>query len=308
MTVDPLSAARRRAWIRLIPLAAVVGALSLVVVANLIVNTSSDPSPQALSPYSGSLPADRFAGSVNQNRTAATGADVSVGSTTGSSGSTTSTGDVLGSATERRDPRSPSTAGSTSSTDSTASPAADIPATTGAAAGTNKPSPVNTYGTTPARTPRSFDGRNFGDGAVAGTDVAAGRYWSSDCAGWQQFDGDRLVSRWSRHATQSLVDLRDGETLLSGCRWYAGNPTSSSVLPTGKLSTSTQLLPGRYRPVNEFCMTGPSDTRSTNAITSASESIAWESMPKDFVLVVTGSENWTAYGVTSECGGLVRVG
>jgi hypothetical protein len=54
-------------------------------------------------------------------------------------------------------------------------------------------------------------------------------------------------------------------------------------------------------------MTGPADTRSTDAIADSGEWFAWESMPADHVLVISGRENWVAYGISAECGGLVRI-
>lgn len=157
----------------------------------------------------------------------------------------------------------------------------------------------------------SIDGRKFSDGAIAGTDIKAGRYWSMNCADWQQFDDNGLIAKALRGGSQqSLIDLKTGETLLSGCKWYLGEPPAAKVLPTGKLSMKTQLLPGKYRPVNEFCMTGPTDTRSPDAISEATNSndiIVWEQKLKNFTLIVTGNENWKAYGLTSECGGLIKL-
>jgi hypothetical protein len=103
------------------------------------------------------------------------------------------------------------------------------------------------------------------------------------------------------------VDLRNGETLLSNCQWNAGDPPATDVIPTGKVSLVSQLTPGRYRPLNEICMTGPADTRHTDAIADSSEYFAWESKPADHVLVISGRENWVAYGISAECGGLVRI-
>ena len=157
----------------------------------------------------------------------------------------------------------------------------------------------------------SIDGRKFGNGAVAGTDIKPGRYWSMSCVGWQQFGDDGLITKALRGGSQqSMVDLKAGETLLSGCKWYLGEPPAAKVLPTGKLSMKTQLLPGRYRPVNEFCMSGPTDPRSPDAILEAKDDkdiIIWEQQPKSFALVITGNENWLAYGLTSECGGFTRL-
>ncbi len=156
----------------------------------------------------------------------------------------------------------------------------------------------------------SIDGRKYGDGAVVGTDIKPGRYWTLGCTGWQQFGDEGLIARWSKNAEQSIVDLKSGETLLSGCKWYLGEPPAAKVLPTGKLSMKTQLLPGRYRPVNEFCMSGPTDPRSPDAILEAKDDkdiIIWEQQPKSFALVITGNENWLAYGLTTECGGFTRL-
>lgn len=157
----------------------------------------------------------------------------------------------------------------------------------------------------------SIDGRKFGDGAIAGTDIKVGRYWSMDCAGWQQFSDDGLIAKAQRGGSQqSLIELKAGETLLSGCKWYFGEPPAAKVLPTGKLSMKTQLVPGRYRPVNEFCLTGPTDPRSPDAISESvndKDIITWEQQPTSFVLVITGKENWAAYGLTSECGGFTRL-
>lgn len=153
----------------------------------------------------------------------------------------------------------------------------------------------------------SFDGRKYGDGAVVGKDVKPGRYWTIGCVGWQQFGDDGLIARWGRNAEQSIVELRAGETLLTGCKWYLGEPPAAKVLPTGKLSMKTQLLPGRYRPINEFCMSGPTDPRSPDAISASSNIITWEQQPTNFALVITGNENWLAYGLTSECGGFTRL-
>ena len=157
----------------------------------------------------------------------------------------------------------------------------------------------------------SFDGRKYGDGGVVGTDIKPGRYWSMNCSGWQHFGDQGLISKALRGGSeQSLVELKPGETLLSGCKWYLGEPPAANVLPTGKLSMKTQLVPGRYRPVNEFCMTGPTDPRSPDAISedlTNKNIIVWEQLPNSFELVITGKENWLAYGLTSECGGLKRL-
>lgn len=164
--------------------------------------------------------------------------------------------------------------------------------------------------TTSPKPGESFDGRKYGDGAVVGRDIKPGRYWSINCYGWQHFGDNGTISRSLKTAQQSLVDLRVGETLLSNCKWYLGEPPNAKVLPTGKLSMKTQLVPGRYRAVGEICMTGPTDTRSTYGITAELDSkdlLIWETLPKGQVLVITGNENWTAYGVTIECGGLTRL-
>jgi hypothetical protein len=106
---------------------------------------------------------------------------------------------------------------------------------------------------------------------------------------------------------QSMIDIREGETLVTNCRWNAGNPAASSALPTGKVSMNTQLVPGRYRPAsNGFCASGPTSTRSPNAISSGPNTIFWDAQTPD--LVITGNEGWSAYGIANECGGLVRVG
>lgn len=157
----------------------------------------------------------------------------------------------------------------------------------------------------------SIDGRKYDDGAVAGTDIKVGRYWSMDCVGWQQIGDDGLITQALRGGSQqSLVDLKSGETLLSGCKWYLGEPPAAKVLPTGKLSMKSQLVPGRYRPVNEFCLSGPTDPRSPDAILESvndKDIIIWEQQPKSFELVITGKENWAAYGLTTECGGLTKL-
>lgn len=156
----------------------------------------------------------------------------------------------------------------------------------------------------------SFNGRKFGDGAVVGRDIKPGRYWALNCAGWQHFDNARLISKSVRGSQQSLVELQVGETLLSGCKWNYGEPPFSKILPTGKLSMKSQLLPGRYRPVNEFCMSGPTDPRSPDAISedlSWKKIVIWEQMPITYELVITGEETWLAYGLTSECGGLEKL-
>lgn len=157
----------------------------------------------------------------------------------------------------------------------------------------------------------SIDGRKFEDGAVVGTDIKAGRYWSMDCVSWQHYGDDGLIAKALRGGSQqSLIELKPGETLLSGCKWYLGEPPAAKVLPTGKLSMKTQLLPGRYRPVNEFCMTGPTDPRSADAISDSvndKDIIVWEQQPKSFELVITGKENWVAYGLTTECGGFTKL-
>ena len=153
----------------------------------------------------------------------------------------------------------------------------------------------------------SIDGRKYGDGALVGKDIKSGRYWSINCVGWQQFDDAELIAKWVKSAQQSLIDLKSGETLLSGCKWRIGEPPNSNILPTGKLSMKTQLLPGRYRPVEEFCMSGPADPRELDAISDTTEILLWEQLPKTYELVITGEENWLAYGLTSECGGLRRL-
>lgn len=160
-------------------------------------------------------------------------------------------------------------------------------------------------------TAQSFDGRKFGDGALVGTDIKPGRYWSVNCAGWQHFGDDGLISKSLRGGSQqSMVDVKSGETLLSGCKWYFGEPPAAALLPTGKLSLKTQLLAGKYRPINEFCMSGPTDTRSPDAISASAtdaEILVWEQLPANYQLVITGNETWPAYGLTTECGGFKRV-
>jgi hypothetical protein len=153
----------------------------------------------------------------------------------------------------------------------------------------------------------SIDGRKYGDGAEVGKDIKPGRYWTINCVGWQQFNDAGLIAKSTRGAEQSLVDLKPGETLLSGCKWRIGEPPNSTILPTGKLSMKTQLLPGRYRPVNEFCLSGPADPRNPDAVSDAKDVLTWEQLPKAYELVITGKENWLAYGLTSECGGLRRL-
>jgi hypothetical protein len=301
VATDPLVAARRRARIRLVPLVAIVCALGVTVGLNLF--TGTDATEQAAVATVSGAPIENE-GSVAAGSTAQEVENTT--STAASSGSTPDDEVTTGAST---------TAGTTEDTRYEAKDSNGSTTTrpgeqqsTAAANGDRRPS--TTWSTTaePALERKSFDGRSFGDGAVVGRDIAAGRYWTTNCAGWQHFDDEQLISRWSRHATQSMVDLRAGETLLSGCRWTAGNPPQANTLPTGKLSLLSQLTPGRYRPVNEFCMTGPTDTRSTDTISSENGWIAWESQPQSFELIVTGSENWVAYGLTSECGGLVRVG
>ncbi len=299
---DPLVAARRRARIRLLPLVAVVGALAITVSLNLtslgndasqIDQSGSTTTQSAMrgsamtAPYSADLPSDGTNGTVSAP-TPPAGSEHSEQITT-STQDGTSTKPSSGSTTDR--------------------PTRNDGTTPAGTASSQPRTPSNTWEVTPEpkAQQRSFDGGRFGDGALVGRDVAAGRYWSESCVGWKLFDGERLISRWNSHMRQSLVDIRAGETLLSNCRWTAGNPPASASIPTGKVSMITQLTPGRYRPVNEFCMSGPADTRSPDAIADSDQIITWESMPKDHVLVVTGSENWIAYGLGSDCGGFVRV-
>lgn len=299
---DPLVAAHRRARIRLLPLVAVVGALAITVSLNLtslgngasrIAQSGSATTQGALggsamtTPYSADLPTNGTSGTVSAPTPPARSEQSEQITTSTQDG--TSTIPSAGSTTDR--------------------PNRNDVATPAGTATSQPRTPSNTWEVTPEPTAqqRSFDGARFGDGALVGRDVAAGRYWSVSCVGWKLFDGERLISRWNSHMRQSLVDIRAGETLLSNCRWTAGNPPAAASIPTGKISLITQLTPGRYRPVNEFCMSGPADTRSPDAIADSDQIITWESMPTDHVLVVTGSENWIAYGLGSDCGGFVRV-
>jgi hypothetical protein len=296
--------ARRRARVRLLPLLAVLVGVLAAVGANLLEAPQEQAVPYALSSVT-TEPEVHAQQDAASTLTAPTTSSSNPSTTQRSNPSTTSSV----SATTSSSPSSPAGTTATSKIikkDAQEAGVADNTSNRGSDVGRE---PSTTWSTTPEPElgSGSFNGNDFGYGAVVGRDVKAGRYWSSGCVGWRHFDEDRLISTW-RRAQQSLVDLRNGETLLSNCHWNAGNPPAAEIIPTGKVSLVSQLTPGKYRPKNEICMTGPADTRSTDAIADSSEYFAWESKPADHVLVITGRENWVAYGISAECGGLVRIG
>lgn len=163
--------------------------------------------------------------------------------------------------------------------------------------------------TTTAANGAGFKGSEFPNGATVGTDIPAGRYWATNCWSWSVHSDNGTIAQSSYSFTQSVIDVRSGEFVLTStkCQWNAGNPPAASTLPTGKVVVGTQLTPGRWRAANlDGCVTGPSSTRDRAAITDPSKMIVW--WPGTADLVVTGNENWSAYLVGLECGGLVKVG
>jgi len=156
---------------------------------------------------------------------------------------------------------------------------------------------------------KGIEGSQIPNGATVGNDIPAGRYWSTNCWSWSVSGPNGTIASSSYRFAQSVIDLRNGEFFLTStkCTWFPGTPPAATTLPTGKVIVGAQLTAGRWRAMNQDgCVTGPTSTRDRAAITDQSNMIVWWSNTKD--LVVTGNEDWTAYLVGLECGGLVRVG
>ena len=154
-----------------------------------------------------------------------------------------------------------------------------------------------------------IEGSQIPNGATVGNDITAGRYWSKNCWSWSVTGPNGTIASSSYRFAQSVIDVRNGEFFLTStkCTWFPGTPPAATTLPTGKVIVGEQLTAGRWRAVNqEGCVTGPTSTRNRAAITDQSNMIVWWSNTKD--LVITGNEDWTAYLIGVECGGLVRVG
>jgi len=156
---------------------------------------------------------------------------------------------------------------------------------------------------------KGIEGSQIPNGATVGNDIPAGRYWSKNCWSWSVTGPNGTIASSSYRFTQSVIDVQNGEFFLTStkCTWFAGTPPAATTLPTGKVIVGEQLTEGRWRAVNQDgCVTGPTSTRNRAAITDQSNMIVWWPNTKD--LVITGNEDWTAYLVGVECGGMVRVG
>jgi hypothetical protein len=154
-----------------------------------------------------------------------------------------------------------------------------------------------------------FSGADFPNGATVGEDISSGRFWAKNCWSWTVSNDNGTVAASSLAFEQSIIDLRNGDFFLSStkCTWFAGNPTASQKLPTGKVAVGEQLTPGRWRAaVTDGCVTGPTSFRSRAAVTDGQKMVIW--YPETPDLVVTGKESWDAYLVGLECGGLIKVG
>ena len=172
--------------------------------------------------------------------------------------------------------------------------------------------PLEPASPSPTSTPEkdnTIEGSNIPNGAVVGKEIPEGRYWATNCWSWSVSNANGTIASSSYRFAQSVVDLRSGEFFLtsSKCIWKPGTPPATKTLPTGKVIVGEQLTAGRWRAINQDgCVTGPTSTRDRAAITDQSKMIVWWPNTQD--LIVTGEENWNAYLVGLECGGLIKVG